>query len=225
MKKKPLIILILIVILAIIIFIYFFNKSNYKTSKSGNNNLKSISDFEDYILNISSYEANISVEVTSNKNSNKYVINQKYSQPNIYKQEALEPSNIKGVITTYDGNTLKLQNTNLELSKIYENYEYISDNYLCLHHFIENYKNSEDKSIKEENENIKMEVKLKDSNNKYNKYQVLYIDKKTGKPLKMEIQDVNQNMLVYILYNEIKINSEAKEEALAFELNINKYDI
>ena len=225
MKKKPLIILILFITIASIIFVYFFNKSNYKTSNSGNNNLKSISDFEEYILNISSYEANISVEVTSNKNTNKYIIEQKYFQPNIYKQEVLEPSNIKGVITTYDGSTLTVQNTHLELSKIYENYECISDNFLCLHHFAENYKKSAEKNIKEENGAIKMEVKLNDEGNKYNKYQVLYIDKKSGKPFKMTVQDINQNTLVYILYNEIKINSTSKEEALAFELNINRYDI
>ena len=224
MKKKPLIFLIFLIIIATIFFIYFFNKSNYKTSNSGNNKLKSVSDFEDYILNISSYESNITVEVTTNKNTNKYIINQKYSEPNIYKQEILEPSNIKGVITTYDGKTLKLENTRLELSKIYENYECISDNYLCLHHFIENYKNAKEKNIKEENENLKMEAKL-ENNNSYNIYQTLYIDKKTGRPVKMEIQDVNKNMLVYILYNEIKINSTSKEEALAFELNIRKYDI
>ena len=225
MKKKQFIILILIMILAISIFINFFNKLNYKTSNSGNNNLKSISDFEEYILNISSYEANISVEVTSNKNSNKYILKQKYSQPNIYKQEVLEPSNIKGVITTYDGSTLTVQNTGLNLNKIYENYECISDNFLCLHYFAENYKKSAEKNIKEENGTIKMEVKLNDTGNKYNKYQVLYIDKKSGKPIKMSVQDINQNTLVYILYNEIKINSTSKEEALAFELNINKRDI
>lgn len=36
----------------------------------------------------------------------------------------------------------------------------------------------------------------------------------------MEIEDINKKMLVYILYNEIKINSINKEEILAFKLNI-----
>ena len=29
------------------------------------------------------------------------------------------------------------------------------------------------------------------------------IDKKTNKPKKLEVQDINQNITVYILYNEI----------------------
>ena len=35
----------------------------------------------------------------------------------------------------------------------------------------------------------------------------------------MIVQDKNQKNLVYILYNEIKINSLKKEEVLAFRLN------
>ena len=34
----------------------------------------------------------------------------------------------------------------------------------------------------------------------------------------MEIEDINKKMLVYILYDEIKINSVNKEEVLAFKL-------
>ena len=45
----------------------------------------------------------------------------------------------------------------------------------------------------------------------------LYIDKNTAKPIKMEIEDINQKVLVYILYNEIKINSINKGEILALK--------
>ncbi len=41
----------------------------------------------------------------------------------------------------------------------------------------------------------------------------------------MEIEEINKKMLVYILYNEIKINSINKEEVLAFKLNIQEKDI
>lgn len=51
--------------------------------------------------------------------------------------------------------------------------------------------------------------------NKYNKYKTLTIDKKTGKPTKLEIKDVTQNILVYILYNEIEINSLKEDEEFA----------
>lgn len=219
MKKIKIIsiVVILIVIVTATVF-YFFYKNDYKTVKMGNNITKSAENIKEYILNISSYEAEISVEVHSNKNSNKYLIKQQYASPNIFKQEVLEPSNIEGLKTIYDGINLKIENTKLNLNEIYENYQYISENSLCLYTFIENYKQSNSSKYIEEDNQIIMETKVENSTNKYIEYKKLYIDKKTAKPTKLEIQDVNQNMLVYILYKEIKIDSINKEEILAFKL-------
>ena len=115
MKNKKIIFISIIFIIFIIIISFF----NYKKQNSGNNISKSITDYKQNILNISSYEATISVEIYSNKNTNKYIIKQWYSSPNIFKQEVQAPENIKGLITIYDGSKLEIQNTNLNLSKIY----------------------------------------------------------------------------------------------------------
>lgn len=90
---------------------------------------------------------------------------------------------------------------------------------MCLYSFIEDYKKDSSAKCKEEADMIILETKVEDSN-KYNTYKKLYIDSKTLKPIKMEIEEINKKMLVYILYNEIKINSVNKEEVLAFKLNI-----
>lgn len=211
MKKKNIIIFLIIIILLFSIFIYFLSKNNYKTMEFGNNSNENI---KEYILNLKSYEAEVSIEVNSNKNKNQYKIKQIFKEPNIFKQEVLEPTNVKGATTIYDGNTLKIENSSISLSKIYENYPYIANNNLCLYDFIQSYKNDENAKWKEDNNEIIMEVKTE---NIYHKYKKLYLDKKTGKPIKLEIQDINKKMLVYILYNEIKINSVNKEEILAFK--------
>lgn len=217
-KKKIIIIVsnIVIAIIAITIFC-FFNKNNYKTVEFGNNSIKSAENIKEYILNISSYEASISLEIVSNKNTNKYKIKQSYVSPNIFKQEVIEPSSIQGLTTIYDGNKLTINNTKLALNKIYENYQYISNNSLCLSNFIERYKSSSDKKCEENDDCVIMELKVEEAN-KYTAYEKLYISKKTLKPIKMEIEDINKKMLVYILYDEIKINSVNKEEVLAFKL-------
>ena len=49
----------------------------------------------------------------------------------------------------------------------------------------------------------------------------LVIDRITGNIQKLIVQDKNQKNLVYILYNEIKMNSLKKEEVLAFRLQEN----
>ncbi|MCI9016537.1 MAG: hypothetical protein HFJ53_05185 [Clostridia bacterium] len=215
--KKKLIILSGIIIFIILLIVVFknFNKNDYKTINLGNNNLKTAENITDYILNISSYSAKVMVEVQSNKNTNKYLINQEYKNPNIFKQEVIEPNDIQGLRTIYDGNTLKIENTKIGLNKIYENYKYLSENSLCLYNFVENYKQNNNSIYKEENNQIIMETKIENNKNKYSIYKKLYIDKQTAKPIKLEVQDINQKILVYILYNEIKINSTNKEQILA----------
>lgn len=201
-KKKIVIILIIIIILVGIIFFMFFKKNTSKNLKIGKNT--SSQEIVDYILNINSYETEIEVEVKSNKNENKYVIKQKYDDPNNNMQEVIEPSNIAGVKIIKEGKNLKLENTNLNLISMFENYEYISDNSLDLSSFIEDYKKDEKAEWKEKNEKIVMQTS---SGDKLKKHKTLYINEETGMPEKMEIQDDNKKIAVYILYKEVIVNS------------------
>ena len=203
MKNKKIIFITLVVILILaILIIFLLNKTNVK--KIGNNSTSQ--EIVDYILNISSYEAKIEVEVKSNKNTNKYILKQQYISPDVATQEVLEPSNISGIKIIKKGNDLKLENTSLNLSNIFENYEYLADNALDLSCFIEDYKESQNSNYEEKDNKIIMNVQTKNEN-KYRQSKKLYIDKSTGNPLKMEITDTNQNITVYILYNEVKVNS------------------
>lgn len=114
MKNKKLLYIIAIFFIICVILvttICFFRKNDYKTGNIGNTNIKSAENIKEYILKISSYEADISLEVTSNKTTNKYRLIQKYAEPNIFKQEVLEPNNIKGLTTIYDGTNLKIENS------------------------------------------------------------------------------------------------------------------
>lgn len=206
MKKK--IILILLIFLAILITILAIFE--YKKVVSGNNISKS--DNTD-ILNISSYSANITVEVNSNKNTNKYIINQKYVEPNIFKQEIIEPQAIKGLTITSEGGNVTLENKALDLKMLYENFNGSISN-LCLISFINQYKNGTENEVEETEDEIIMKTKIEKNPNKYQMYQNLYISKKSKLPTKMEILDINKNRTVYILYNEITLNKTSKKDIL-----------
>ena len=198
MKKdnKLKIIICILLILSIFIICYFFMVKNIKI---GNN--KNSQEMVDDILNMKTYEAIIEVEVNSNKNQNKYVLKQKYNEEESY-QEVLEPSNIKGVkITRTEGN-LKLENSNLNLTSIFENYSYLSENNLDLSCFINDYKSNNNSKYREDDNQIVMET------NSNNDCKILYINKKTGKPEKLEIVDANKKNTVYILYKEVDVNSK-----------------
>lgn len=185
--------------IGIIIFFIFSHRKAAKNLKIGNNS--SSQEIVDVILNISSYETKIEVEVNSNKNKNQYIIKQQYKEHDISTQEVLEPSNIAGVKIIKNGNQLKIENTNLSLSSIFENYEYVSSNKLDLICFIKDYKADEKASWQEENNQIIMITK------KNQEEKSLFIDRTTGKPTKLEVKGTNKNIRIYILYNEVNINS------------------
>lgn len=200
-NKKLVISILVFIVIGIIIFFIF----HYKNLKTGNTTInKTEEQIVQDILNSTSYQAKMQVEVQTNKNTTKYVVNQEVKQQNA-KQEILEPENLQGLVTQYDGKNLSIQNNKLELSKVYENYPYMVENQWWLDSFIKDYKEVEEKNIIAEENQLIIEVKKKDAN-KYQVNKKLYIDKKTGKPIKLIIQDINPNTLVYILYTEIEIS-------------------
>lgn len=202
MKKKYWLLLFIIILIGIIIL--FFYKNSVKDLKIGNN--KNSQEIVDYILNLSSYEAQVTVDVTSNKNTNKYILKQTYQAPNISIQEVIEPSNISGVKIENNGTNLKVENSNLNLSSILENYNYLGDNCLDLYSFIEDYKKGSNSKFEENDTEILMKTNSQ-IENRFIQEKILHIDKETYLPTQMEIKDNNQKTTIYILYNEVKVSS------------------
>ena len=211
--------IITITIIIIIIISIFFIKINYKFLKTGNNmSNKSAEEIEKYILDISSYTAKMEVTINSNKSTNKYILEEEYIKDNnVFKRKIIEPEYLNGVSIIYDGTNLKLENSIINVSKMYENYPYIGEDTISLFSFIEDYKNSDETNISSDEANIILKTKVKNGN-KYINQKKLFIDKKTGRPIKLEIEDITQKTVIYILYNEIKINNLQKEDILAFKL-------
>ena len=192
--------IIIIMSIIVIFFAIFFYITKSKKIKIGNNN--SSQEIIENILNISSYETVIEVEVNSNKNVNKYIIKQTYIAPDMAEQEILEPENIRGIKIMKKGNELKVENSNLNISKIYNDYPHMIDNCIDLNTFIEIYKQNGKQEYEEEDNEIILETV--DKENPYTTYRILYISKETGKPTKMEIKDNSKKTLSYILYKEVK---------------------
>ena len=195
MKGRKIFILFFLIIIIILGLVLIFKNKGTKNFKIGNNT--SSQEIVDYILNINSYEAVIEVDVKSNKNENKYKIKQVFNGKDNNSQEVLEPENIAGVKLIKEGNSLRLENSNLGLTNILQNYEYISDNALDLSSFIEDYKNNSNSKWEEKNDKIIMKTSSK----------TLYINRENGLPEKMEIQDNDKKTAVYILYSEVNVNS------------------
>ena len=206
MDRKTKLVLIILIFSVILFFLIQFV---YKTVRTGNNITKSSNDLIEDILDISSYEAELEVTINSNKTTNKYLLHQYYISPNISKQIVKEPSNIEGLEIIYNGNKLEIKNTNLGLSKIYENYTYLNGNILWLNFFIESC-NTNKYIIEEMNEEIILNTKIGEYNGK------LYVNKKTKVPSKVYIIDNNNQNRIYIEYKEIKLNNIQENNIFAF---------
>ena len=198
----------LMVLIAILIS-FFLIQFVYKTVRTGNNISKSSSDLIEDILNISSYEAELEVTINSNKTTNKYVLYQYFMQPNFSKQIVKEPRNIENLEIMYDGNKLEIKNTNLGLSKIYENYTYLNGNILWLNFFIESCNINKYRVDETENEII-LNTKIQEYIGK------LYLNKKNNLPMKIEILDNSNQSKIYIEYKEIKLNNIQEENIFAY---------
>lgn len=192
------ILLILVIILGILIY-----KNVIKKSKNGNN--MNSQEIVDYILNIKKYKSNILVQVNSNKNSNKYILDQEYNENGESIQEVIEPNNISGVKIIRKDKNLKIENSKLNLSTIFDNYQGIGENYLDLNTFIEDYKKNEKSEFEENEEEIIMKTKS-NNKNKYTENKILYINKEKRIPTKLIIEDNNQKATINIQYNKIEIN-------------------
>lgn len=203
MKNKKIIFVFLFIFIIIILLTIFFI-FYYKNGKNGNTIInQSEEKILDTILTMTSYQAKLDITIETNKNKTKYVVSQSMKN-GISTQEIIEPENIAGVVTEYDGKNLKIRNNKLELETTFENYQYMVENRLWLDSFVQEYKTKENTKVTRNENEIILEVSSQD--NLYNVHKKLYIDKKTGKPTKMEVSDINQKTLVYILYTEITIS-------------------
>lgn len=189
MEKKYIILFFVIILL--IVFAFFY----YNPLKFGNNiSVKNESKIVDYVLSIEEYEAEIEATIKSNKTTNKYTLKQVVYKNNS-SMEVLSKGNISGLKIELKDNTLKVQNTDLKLDKIYENYEPLINNTLFLETFIKEFK--ENNSTTYINENlIIFDVP---------EYGKLYVDLKTAKPVRLEIKDNTKKTDICINYNSIEI--------------------
>lgn len=193
--------IIILLILILSIFLIIIVNMSYKKNETGNN--KTSQEIVQNILNISEYHSKIEVEIVNNRSTTKYIIEQEYKD-GIEKHIVKEPKNIEGITIINEGNTLKIEDSVLNITKIINSYEYISDNCLDLSSFIKEYKESNNQKYEENEQYIIMKVD-RNGENRYTKQKLLYIDKNTYEPVKMQIKDTNNNTRIDIKYSEINI--------------------
>lgn len=198
MKRK-------IFIFCVIFLCVFLCFLGYKFFITGNTkNIESTVQADEYILNIKNYNIEARVTVWSNKNSNTYNLRQ-YKKDGYQKQEIISDNMDQGIIIENKGNELVVKNTKIGLEKVFEDFEEITSNSLGLDSFIEDYKQTEEKKVTEDEKYYMLFADVKKSRNIYIKTKILYINKQNGEIEKIEVKDVNNNRIMLIEYISLEI--------------------
>lgn len=197
MKNKKIVFIFATICILIFLFIY------YIFGILGNNKNRSQEEIVESLLNeICSYEANITVEVFSNKNENTYEIYQEVEEDKS-KSVVKSPEEIEDLTIENEEGKLKISNTRLEMEKVYQGYEEIFNNNLFLNTFSKDCREN-DFNFYEEDKELILEVKLNNSNT-YAKYKELHFNLQSNVPTELLIKDNNKKTSIRIVYNDIKI--------------------
>lgn len=198
MKNKKMMFIFATICILIFLFIY------YIFGILGNNKNRSQEEIVESLLKeICSYEANITVEVFSNKNKNIYEMYQ-LVENNESKLIVKSPEEIENLTIENKDDKLKISNSKLNVERDYQDYELIINNNLFLNVFskecLEN-----DLNFYEENNELILEVKLNNNSNTYARYKELHFDLESNIPKELLIKDNAKKTSIRIIYNDIKI--------------------
>ena len=144
-------------------------------------------DFQKKITKMTSYTCKADITVINNKSKSKYIINHTYKKPSYYKLEIVEPKNLNGKTIEYYKDKIIIKNKQLDDVIELPN---VGDNklYLFIGDFVQDFLQEDAINMSVSEEQLILERDLSQENSCLSK-QILYIDKKTKNPVKMEILD------------------------------------
>ena len=136
------------------------------------------------------------------KSSHNYVFIHSYVKPDYYKLEVVEPKNLKGKTMEYKGDKVIISNPDIkdkiELPNMEDNRQYV-----FIGDFIKIYLQNEEVNIKLSNNRLILETTIP-GNNKYFNKQILYVNKDTKNPEKMEILNDEGKPSFTVKYKEFE---------------------
>lgn len=183
---------------------------------------KEVRDFtkaQKMIANLNSYTTVAEIVVKGNKLIESYVVKQYFVYPNKYRLEVISPDERKGKITIYDGERLFINHPLIKQTTIL-NIKEVEDMGMFLGNFAKNLFSGEDVNLEIKKDESFEYVVIKAcivGGNKYRKNQTLYIDRKDNIPVKMEITDENDDVVVTVYYKDFEYNVDIENTMFKIE--------
>lgn len=161
-------------------------------------------EFTDQISKMKSYSCIAEINVVGNKNPKEYIMKHNYTKPDTYKIEIVSPQNLKGKIIKYNKEKVFVKNPNVDDYIELPNNE-MDNQYLFIGDFTKNLSKNEDLNIESKGDYLVLETTIQSSSKYFNK-QVLYVDKESVKPSKLEIHDDEGKARFTVTYKNFKYN-------------------
>lgn len=161
------------------------------------------------LAGIDTYSVTAEIIVQGNKMAENYVVRQYFKYPDKYRLEVVSPDDKKGKTTVYDGNCLWIYHPLINQMFVLDNLKEVEETGMFPGYFAGSLFTGEEASYSIVSEDggdyIAIKTVMQGGNN-YRKHQVLYMDRKSYKPIRMEIYDSSETKVVTVYYKDFLYN-------------------
>lgn len=208
---------ILFLIMTLVIFITGCSKLITNEEEGQMSNYKSINEF---INNLDTYAAVTNITYISNDNKNTYKTLQYCRKTGEYRTEIINPDNVTGNITMFDGKIIYQYNPSVSDSIQITSQETSERSEIFLTSFIKNYAMSKEVSVSvsnfDNNEFTVIEAIIP-GNHPYMSNEKLWINNDTLLPKKLVVYDYNQIERIIVEFEEFVFNPILEDKIFSVE--------
>lgn len=163
---------------------------------------------------IETYTVTAEIVVKGNRTVENYIVKQYFKYPDRYRLEVLSPSDKKGKTTIYDGEKLWIYHPLINQMFVLDNLKEVEEAGMFPGYFAGSLFTGEEASYNivrgEVGNYITIRTIIPGGNN-YKKHQILYIDRESLKPVRMEVYDSADNIVVTVFYRDFLYNVKIDE--------------
>lgn len=183
-------------------------------SSCSNETAKKPEEVQRFLMKLKSYQCDVVLAVTNNKSTNVYKAKHMYKFPDKYRIEIIEPIELKGETTIYDGDKAYIYHPQINTYLETQNFNNSLGYNAFIGAFIESFKNNGGARFKLDNIQDRMcyvlEIPIKNEN-PYRVMEKIWIDAKNIVPVKVEIYDKNSGVTAQVLYENFEANIKLED--------------
>lgn len=203
------------ILLIFLIVSIFLSGCDHKTAKNAE-------DVQKLLMKLKTYRCDVVFAVTNNKSTNVYKERHMYKFPDKYRIEIVEPSELSGQTTIYNGGKAVIYHPQLKTYLVTQNYNNTLEFSSFIGSFIESFKNNGGARFKLESFQDKqcyvLEIPVK-GENPYRALEKIWIDAESIIPVKAEILDKDNKISAQVLYENFEENPKLEESLFQIQEN------